>query len=147
MDTHIRPAEEADFPQLLVLFQDFADYVKVPEKMTNTLEQMRADKEYFKGYVAEDSEGKIIGFATYFFCYYTWSGKAIYLDDLYVKPEYRGKGLGTALMQKVISLAKESGCRRLRWQVSNWNTPAIAFYKSLGAEIDEIERNCNIEFS
>jgi GNAT superfamily N-acetyltransferase len=147
MDICIRPAQEADFPQLLKLFQDFADFVKVPEKMTNTLEQMQADKEYFKGYLAEDGEGNIIGFATYFPCYYTWSGKAMYLDDLYVKPEYRDKGIGTALMQKIISVAKESGCRKLRWQVSNWNSAAIAFYKSLGAEIDAIEQNCNLEFS
>jgi GNAT superfamily N-acetyltransferase len=66
------------------------------------------------------------------------------MDDLYVRPEYRGKGIGTHLVQKIISLAKASACHKLRWQVSNWNTTAIDFYKSLGASIDPVEQNCDL---
>lgn len=66
------------------------------------------------------------------------------MDDLYVTPAFRGKGLGTQLIHQVIDLAKQSACHKLRWQVSNWNTPAIAFYKSLGASIDDFELDCDL---
>jgi GNAT superfamily N-acetyltransferase len=87
-----------------------------------------------------------MGYVTYFFAYYTWTGKSLYMDDLYVREKYRRKGLGALLINKVIDYAKEEKCNKLRWQVSNWNEPAITFYKSLGAEIDNIEQNCDIIF-
>jgi GNAT superfamily N-acetyltransferase len=66
------------------------------------------------------------------------------MDDLYVKASYRANGTGKRLLNKVIELAKESGCHRLRWQVSNWNKPAITLYESIGATIDNIEKNCDL---
>lgn len=77
----------------------------------------------------------------HFFCYYTWTGKCLHMDDLYVRSDYRGRGIGTKFIKKVIDFA---GCHKLRWQVSSWNTPAIDFYKNLGAEITDAEWNCDL---
>lgn len=71
----------------------------------------------------------------------------MYMDDLYVKQDFRGLGVGTMLIEKVISYAKETKCNKLRWQVSNWNKPAIDFYKKMGAEIDNVEQNCDLFFN
>jgi GNAT superfamily N-acetyltransferase len=68
------------------------------------------------------------------------------MDDLYVKPAYRGKGIGKRLLNQVIDFAKQTGCHKLHWQVSSWNQPAIEFYQSLGATIDPVESNCDLVF-
>ncbi len=146
MPIQIRPIEEADFTQLIALFKEFAIFEKAPELMTNTVEKMKAEKDYIKGFTAINEENAIIGYATCFFAYYTWIGKSFYMDDLYVKPEYRAQGIGTKLINSIIELAKKENCSKLRWQVSEWNTPAIGFYKSLGAQINETERNCDLIF-
>lgn len=144
MDIKIRIAEESDFCQIVELFKEFAIFEKMPEKMVNSVDRLIAEKEFFNCYVAETNDKKIVGYATHFFSYYTWIGKSLNMDDLYVKPGYRGKGLGTLLINKVIEYAKETKCHKLRWQVSSWNKPAIDFYKSLGAEIDNTEQNCDL---
>ena len=144
MTIKIREADERDFEQIVELFTEFSVFEKHPEKMDNSVERMRTEKDYFHCYIAETTGEKIVGYVSYFFCYYTWTGKSIYMDDLYIKPEYRGKGTGSLLIQKVIDLGKETKCRKLRWQVSHWNQPAIDFYKSLGAEIDNNEQNCDL---
>ncbi|GAT63725.1 GNAT family N-acetyltransferase [Paludibacter jiangxiensis] len=146
MPIQIRPIEEADFTQLIALFQEFAIFEKAPELMTNTVDKMKSEKEYIKGFAAINEENTIIGYATCFFAYYTWIGKSLYMDDLYVKPEYRAQGIGTKLINSIIALAKKENCSKVRWQVSEWNTPAIGFYKSLGAQINETERNCDLMF-
>ncbi len=144
MEITIRPHTEEDFGQLLQLFQEFAAFEKLPERMTNSLEQMRTEQEHFHCFVAETPEHGIIGYATYFFCYYTWVGKSLYLDDLYIKPEFRGHETGTRLISQVIAFARENNCHKLRWQVSNWNKSAIDFYRKIGAEINEVELNCDL---
>jgi len=143
MITEIRKAKESDFEQIVDLFNEFAQFEKTPEKMNNSVERMKAEKEFFNCFVAV-SQGKIIGYVTWFFAYFTWTGKAIYMDDLYVQPEFRGKGIGKELLNKVLDRAKESGCHKMHWQVSSWNQVAIDFYKSLGAEIVGVEQNCNL---
>jgi len=146
MDINIRVAEETDFAQIVELFKELSVFEKLPEKMVNSVERMMEEKAFFHCYVAETEGRMIVGYATHFFCYYTWIGKSLYMDDLYVKPDFRGKGIGTLLIQKVIDYAKETKCHKLRWQVSTWNNPAIEFYKSLGAEIDHTEQNCDLIF-
>ena len=142
---NIRPIQEADFEQLINLFKEFATFEKRSELMVNTVEKMHAQKEYLNGFVVENTEGgKIVGYVTYFFTYYTWSGKALYMDDLYIMPQFRNNSLGSQLIQKVITFAKHHNCSKLKWQVSDWNTSAIAFYKNLGAEIDGVEQNCTL---
>lgn len=142
MDIIIREATENDFPQIYHLIKEFAIFIKTPEKVAITLPQMIRDKDYFHSLVAMDND-KVIGFATWFFAYYSWSGKAVYLDDLYVKAEYRGKSIGTRLMDAVFDIARQAECEKVRWQVSNWNKDAIAFYKKRGAQVDDVEINCD----
>ncbi len=144
MAISIRPIEEYDFEDLIFLFKEFAVFEKVPERMVNTLEQMKQEKEFILGFVARDDNNNIAGYVTCFFSYYTWVGKSLYMDDLYVKQEYRGKGIGTLLINKIIDFAKREKCNKVRWQVSSWNQPAISFYESLGAKIDNTEMNCDL---
>ena len=142
----IRPAEEDDYEAILELFREFAHFENLDMRMTNSVEQMKTEKNYFNCFVAVNNRNEIVGYATYFFAYFTWTGKSLYMDDLYVKESNREQGIGTLLINKVIELANSSGCHKLRWQVSDWNAPAIGFYKSLGAVIDTQERNCDLEF-
>ena len=144
METFIRTAEVTDFPEILELFREFSVYQKLPERMRNNLDRMMEEQDFFHCFVAEDSQKKIIGYTTWFYTYFTWSGKGMYIDDLFVKPEYRGSGIGKMLLNKVNDLARESKCHKLRWQVSWWNKPAIAFYEKMGAEIDDLEKNCDL---
>jgi len=81
-----------------------------------------------------------------FFAYYTWIGKSLSMDDLYVRPEFRSKGIGVLLINEVINFAKTQNCKKLHCQVSEWNKPAIEFYESLGVKIDGIESNCDLVF-
>jgi diamine N-acetyltransferase len=140
----MRKGEERDLQQVLGLIKEFAQFQRTPEKVSVTLDQMKAEKDLFSCFVAEDCAGRIVGFVSFFFCYYSWSGRAIYMDDLYVEPASRGQGIGTKLLTAVRDYGKMQNCYKFRWQVSRWNENAIGFYKSLGAEIDEVEINCNI---
>lgn len=143
----IREATEADFPQLIALIMEFAAFENLQDRMVNSHERMLEEKAYFNGFVAIFPDERIVGYATWFFTYYTFSGKAMYMDDLYITPAYRGIGLGTLLINRVIEKARETHCNKLRWQVSEWNHAAQGFYKQLGAEIDEVERNCNLDLN
>jgi len=146
MTVTIRKIEESDYLVLISLFKEFALFEKLPEKMTNSVEQMQREKEYLKGFVAVNDADEIVGYATYFFGYYTWIGKSLYMDDLYVRPDFRGACVGTKLINEVIAFAKAENCKKLRWQVSEWNQPAIDFYKCLGANVDAVESNCDLVF-
>ncbi len=140
----IRKAEESDFPAMISLFREFAEFQKHPERMQNTVAHMREEKDYIFAFLALSEPGEIIAYACYSYTYHTWSGKSIYLDDLYVKPRYRKIGLGKRLLEKVIDEAKRENCHKVRWQVSHWNKNAQEFYKSMGAEIDGEELNCDL---
>jgi len=144
MTTLIRKATESDFEQIISLIHELAVFENQTDELINNLERMRNESEFFHAYVAETPDKVIVGYATYIFCYYTWVGKSLYMDDLYVQPEFRGQGIGTRLIRSVIEYAAETKCHRVRWQVSNWNDPAIRFYKSLGAVINETEQNCDL---
>ncbi len=140
----IREINTNDYSDLISLFKEFATFEKLPDKMTNSVDKMMAEQEYFNGFAAINDSGKIIGYVTYFYAYYTWTGKSLYMDDLYVKPEYRGQSIGSKLISKIITHAKTTDCHKVKWQVSEWNKPAIDFYKSLGATIDSVESNCDL---
>jgi GNAT superfamily N-acetyltransferase len=144
MKVTIRAAVVSDYPLILELFREFSFYQKLPERMINSLARMEEEQEYLHAFVAETETNEIIGYVTWFYTYFTWSGKGMYIDDLYVKPEYRGSGTGKMLMNTIIGLARQSKCHKLRWQVSYWNKPAIAFYEKMGAEMDDLEKNCDL---
>lgn len=145
MNIIIRPATETDFPAALDLVKELAVYQGTPELVLNTVEQMKAEKDYFRCIVAENDAQEILGIATYFFAYYTWVGKSLYLDDLYVKQSARGNKIGSQLLSAIVQIARSENCKRVRWQVSDWNTPAIEFYKKCGAEIEHEPCNCDLD--
>jgi GNAT superfamily N-acetyltransferase len=137
----IRKGIVEDYEQILALIKAFAVFQKTPEKVTVTLEQMIEDKDIFQCFVAE-VDNTIVAFASFFFSYYSWSGKAIDLDDLYVKEEYRKRNIGTRLLNEVLQFAKAHQCKSVRWLVSRWNENAINFYKNMGAVVDDTEMTC-----
>ena len=140
----IRAAKSSEFVDIHNLIKEFSEFIKTPEKVKITPEQMVLDEKYFKCLIATDGN-VILGFATYFFAYYSWTGKAIYLDDLYVRQKYRGQGIGSKLLDQIIEIGKTEDCYKVKWQVSKWNKKAQEFYKSRGAIIDDTEINCDLE--
>ncbi|WP_295129203.1 GNAT family N-acetyltransferase [uncultured Chitinophaga sp.] len=140
---NIRPVQERDFPAIITLLNDFAAFQKVPGAVHNSVEQMQREQEHFKCFVAEDEQGGIAGIASYFIAYYTWAGKSLYLDDLYVAPAFRGQHIGSRLLNAVFDVARQQQCNRVRWQVSNWNHDAIVFYQKCGAHIEDGILNCD----
>jgi len=145
MNIILRKANEVDFPEILLLIKELALFEKSPEKVTNTVELMKKEKEFFRCYVAETQNKEIVAMAIYFFAYYTWVGKSLYLEDLYVKESFRKQKIGSALLRKVFEIANEEDCKRVRWQVLNWNEPAIQMYTKSGAVIDDEWLNCNFD--
>src|SRR5262245_55610542 len=133
----IRPATPADVPAIAQLIRDLAEYERLAHAVTFDESKLReylfGPRPYCEVLIAEDG-GEVVGFALFFHNYSTFRGQpGIYLEDLFVKPERRGKGHGKALLKALAKLALERDCGRLEWSVLNWNTPAIEFYKALGA--------------
>lgn len=141
----IRKADPGDFPAILSLIRELAEFERAPGKVTNTVEQMNSEKDLFSCFIAETGTGEIAGMALYFFAYYTWVGKSLYLDDLYVREKFRRQNIGSALLKKVFEVANEEGCKRLRWQVLSWNSNAIDMYRKHEAEIDAEWLNCTFD--
>jgi GNAT superfamily N-acetyltransferase len=133
----IRFATERDVPLILQFIRGLAEYEKLTHEVTATEELLRQTL-FGERHVAEviigDSEGEPVGFALFFHNFSTFLGRpGIYLEDLFVKPEMRGRGFGRVLLTYLAKLAKERNCGRVEWSVLDWNEPAIGFYKSLGA--------------
>lgn len=138
----IRTASRADVPLILDLIRELADYERAPHEAIATSDDLLrdgfSDQPKFRVVVAEWN-GNVAGFALFFNNYSTWRGRpGIYLEDLFVRPEFRRRGVGRALLVHLAQVAVREGCARFEWAVLNWNTPAIDFYRSLGAEpLDE----------
>lgn len=145
MNINIRKATETDFPQILLMIKELAAYERSPDKVTNTVELMRQEEHLFDCIVAETEEKEIVGMAIWFFAYYTWVGKSLYLEDIYVKEPFRKQKIGSALLRKVFEVAQTGDCKRVRWQVLNWNQPAIQMYSKSGAAIDDAWLNCTFD--
>ncbi len=133
----IRQAVKEDVPVILQFIKDIAEYEKLPHEVEadeKTLtETLFGERSYAEVLIAE-YDGLPAGQALFFHNFSTFVGRpGIYLEDLYVKPELRGKGIGKALLLQLVKLAKERNCGRVEWSVLNWNKPAIRFYESLGA--------------
>jgi len=141
----IRRADHTDFDSIFTLIHELAHFQGTPERVVNSVNQMKEEKEFFHCFVAETNDKEIVGMALYFFAYYTWVGKSIYLDDLYVKESWRGHRIGSRLLDKIFEEAKKQNCKRVRWLVSEWNRAAIDFYKNIGAEIHSEEWVCDVE--
>jgi GNAT superfamily N-acetyltransferase len=134
----IRPAKSEEVGEVLQLIQDLATYEKAPEQVEASKEDLLntifvKDPRVFCDLVEVD--GQVAGMAIWFLNYSTWQAKhGIYLEDIFIKPEYRGRGYGKALLKHLAKICDEKGYGRLQWWVLDWNSPAIEFYKSFGAE-------------
>ena len=134
----IRPARVKDVPIILQLIRDLATYERAPDEVIATKEQL-VEVLFGERPVAEvllAFEGETpVGFAVYFYNFSTWLGRpGLYLEDLFVKPDERGKGYGRALLVELAKIARDRGCGRMEWAVLDWNEPAIKFYRALGAQ-------------
>ncbi|HKU12285.1 MAG TPA: GNAT family N-acetyltransferase [Sinomonas sp.] len=137
VSTRLRPAQPQDVPAILELIHDLAAYEREPDAVKNTVpvltEQLFGEHPAIFAHVIEE-EGTVMGFALWFLNYSTWEGThGIYLEDLYVRPEARGRGYGKALLQELARIAVDRGYARVEWSVLKWNEPSIGFYRSLGA--------------
>jgi GNAT superfamily N-acetyltransferase len=136
-DLKIRTATEADVPQILQFIRDLAEYERSAHEVAATEELLRTTlfgNPRFAEVLIGEEDGTPVAFALFFHNYSTWTGKpGLYLEDLYVKPEARRRGHGRTLLARLAAIAKERNCARFEWAVLDWNTPAIDFYKSLGA--------------
>jgi len=137
--TQLRIAKKEDCPRLMELVNELALFEKAPEEVTVSLQEFEdagfGEKPVWKAFVAEDND-IIIGFALYYVRYSTWKGRRVYLEDLIVTEDYRGKGIGKLLFDKVIRETQELGYSGMVWQVLDWNEPAIKFYNKYGSSIE-----------
>jgi GNAT superfamily N-acetyltransferase len=148
MRTVIRKATAADAAQILEFIRALAAFERAPDAVTATEEGLIRDgfgpNPFYRCLIA-DYDGQPAGFAFYFFNYSTWVGRpGIYVEDLFVLPQYRRLGIGRELLKQVAAIAIESGCQRLQWEVLDWNTPAIDFYRAIGAEFLDEWRNVRL---
>jgi GNAT superfamily N-acetyltransferase len=133
----IRPATPEDVPAILQLIKELAEYERAPGSVEATEELLHSSLFCAEPRVyvhLAEQDGEPVGFALWFLNFSTWLGRhGIYLEDLYVKPEHRGRGHGLALLAELARICVERGYGRLEWWVLDWNEPAIGFYRSIGA--------------
>ncbi|MBW4610494.1 MAG: GNAT family N-acetyltransferase [Hassallia sp. WJT32-NPBG1] len=146
-DLILRFAEPADCKVLFELIKALAEYEKLSHAVTGDAQSLKEhlfDTKYIEAILAEYA-GQAVGFALFFHNYSTFLTKpGIYLEDLFVLPKYRRKGIGKALLTKLAQIAVQRNCGRLEWSVLDWNEPAIAFYRSMGASILDDWRICRV---
>jgi GNAT superfamily N-acetyltransferase len=137
LDYEIRPAQAEDVPDILRLIRALAEYEKLANEVVATEDKLRValfgERPAAETLIAT-RDGHAVGFAFFFHNFSTFRGaRGLYLEDLFVEPDHRGHGLGRRLLKELAQIAVERGCERMEWSVLDWNTPAIGFYKSLGA--------------
>jgi GNAT superfamily N-acetyltransferase len=135
----IREAKPGDEGAIMVLIQALAEYEKAPDEVVNSAEDLAVhlfQERVCDALVVETSADLIVGFALFYTNYSTWKGKCLYLEDFFILPEYRRSGIGSALFEHVVEIAKERKVKRMDWQVLEWNTPAISFYQKKNATLD-----------
>jgi GNAT superfamily N-acetyltransferase len=148
MSVSIRAAQQSDVAALHVLIRALADYEKLTAQVVGTAQDLQrelfSERPVIEAVIAWDEESAL-GFALYFHNYSTFlARRGLYLEDLFVVPEARGRGIGKALMRHCASVAVERGCGRFEWAVLDWNQPAIEFYQSIGATMLPDWRICRI---
>ena len=144
----IRSGTREDVPAIYALICELAAYELAPNEVNTTVQTMIEDgfgndPVYFSYVAVLDSE--VVAAAVFHFKYSTWKGRSLYLDDIIVTEAHRNRGIGKKLFEEVLKFAKERQCKRVYWQVLNWNTPAIAFYKKYMVSMDDSWINCAID--
>lgn len=149
MSLTIRNAVKADCPRLLELIKELALFENAPDEVTVSMQEFEdsgfGENPVWWAFVGE-YEGEIIGMSLYYVRYSTWKGRRLYLEDIIITESMRGKGFGKDLLDHTIAYAKEQGYSGMMWQVLDWNTPAIDFYKKYNTKFDEEWINVNINF-
>ena len=147
MQIEIRQGTQSDLPDALALIQELATYEKAPHEVEVTITEMQnwgfGANKLFDFFVLEKNT-KIIGIALYYYKYSTWKGKCLFLEDIIVTESERKNGYGKLLFYEVIKVAKLQNVRRMEWQVLDWNTPAIEFYKKYNSQFDAEWLNCKL---
>lgn len=145
---HIRFATKADAPIILELIKELAVFEKAPDEVTNTVEEIErdgfGDSPAFTCLLAEYN-GEIAGMSLYYIRYSTWKGRILYLEDIIVREKFRGKNIGTSLLKRTLEEAERLQVNGTRWQVLDWNEPAIEFYKKYHCSFDGEWINCNMD--
>ena len=149
MALNIRPATRQDAGEILQFIRALAAYEREPDAVQATeadlLRYGFGENPYFGCLLAEE-DGAPAGFALYFFDFSTWLGRpGLYLEDVFVHPQYRGRGIGKALLKRLAAIALEKGCARMKWEVLDWNTPAIEFYGAMGAKLKQEWLNVQLD--
>ena len=148
-DIIIRKAKRSDCPRLLELIKELALYEKAPNEVSVSLfhfeESGFGENPVWWAFVAEEN-GVVRGFALYYIRYSTWKGQRLYLEDIYVEPSMRRKGMGKLLFDCLIKEGKERNLNGMVWQVLEWNEPALNFYRKYKASFDEEWVNCSLNF-
>lgn len=136
---NIRPGQAEDVPDLLSMIKELAEYEKALSEVENTEAQLLADgfgdSPLYEFFIAEVDQ-QAVGIALFFYRYSTWKGKTLFVEDIYVRPAFRGRQIGKAFFKTLAQKAHAENCRRMFWQVLDWNESAINFYKQLGADFD-----------
>lgn len=136
---NIREARIGDEESIHGLISELALYEKAPNEVTNTVAKLRVDlfvDRVCEALVVENEVSEVVGFALYYQSYSTWKGRCLYLEDFYIKPDFRRGGIGSELFNQVVEIAKKWQVKRMDWQVLDWNEPAIEFYKKHQAVLD-----------
>lgn len=144
----IREGIREDLPRVLELIEELAEYERAAEEVSNTLTMMETDgfgPNPIYGFFVAEEEGIIHGLSLYYYRYSTWKGKRLYLEDIIVTQSHRGKGIGKELFDTTMKKALTENCTGMMWQVLEWNTPAIEFYKKYNARLDSEWINCHLE--
>ncbi len=147
----IRAAKQSDCKAIMKLVHELAVYEKAPNEVTvdfnHFVESGFGASPVWEAWVAVNEADSVVGFSLCYIRYSTWKGQRLYLEDLLVKEEMRGHGIGKMLMDNLIAVAKERAYSGIAWQVLDWNEPAINFYKKFDAKLDGEWVNCSIEIA
>jgi GNAT superfamily N-acetyltransferase len=145
----LRLATREDIPQILAFIRELAEYERAPEQAVATpanIERYVFGEPPLAFVVMADWAGEPAGFALWFYNFSTWEGRPVlYLEDLFVRPTLRGKGIGKALLKHLAAVALDKGCTRFVWQVLDWNTPSLDFYQAMGARVLREWLTCRME--
>jgi len=149
-DVNIRKGLLHDLPRVLELIKELAQYEKALDQVSNTVERMEEDgfgSNPIYGFFVAEKDDEIVGLSLYYYRYSTWKGKRLYLEDIIVTENQRGKGLGKMLFERTMKFSLEENCTGMMWQVLDWNKPAIEFYKRYHSKLDEEWINGHLEAS
>jgi ribosomal protein S18 acetylase RimI-like enzyme len=147
MDVVIRRGAVDDIPAAFALVKELAIYERALDMLVNTPERMAKDMESkLFDFIVAEVDDKIVGMSLYYFRYSTWKGKRLYMEDIVVTESYRDNGIGKALFDGTVKIAKEMECTGMNWQVLDWNTSAVNFYRKYGTSYDDEWINCNLDF-